>query len=207
MENTLEDAPRITVTARTMVNQHERHAENVPVLEGGGTLAETAQDAHSRCNMYLFQSSYFRTVAVIAGHEHAAWDWLADYGVLDGCQIDESEAREMEEQGYGPMRLGNAGEPLDIDGATTIVSTFGIEDVEHFHTQLKFGGDGWMHLWANNPHNDRPPFRDIIACVKVSKDGIEILEAWEPHNEETQHGAFILGLIVDELNAYIARDF
>jgi len=180
MEDTTQNCPRITVTAHSMPHKHERRAEDVPVIEGDDTLTSLVADSYGSSTMYLFESSYFRTVAVIAGHEQAAWNYLADFGVLDELQIAEDEAREAEGQGQFFIRLGNASEPFDIDGSTTIVSTFDIEDIEHFHTELKFGRDGWMHLWANNRHNDRPPYRDFFLQIG---DDLEVMEYWSPSNQ------------------------
>lgn len=180
MENTLNDAPHITLTALSMPHDHERHAENVPVLEGDDTLTGLVTGSHSRSELWLFESNYFGAVAVIARTEQAAFDWLADYGVLDGFQITEEDAREMEEQGAYPMRLGNAGEPFDIDHSYVVVSKFKVSDIEHFHTRLTFGGDGWLHMWANNPHNDRPPYRDFFLQIG---DDLEVMEYWSPSGQ------------------------
>jgi hypothetical protein len=180
MEDTLDNAPRITTTALSMPHDHERRAEDVPVLEGDDTLTGFVTGSCSRSELWLFESNYFGTVAVIARTEQAAFDWLADYGVLDGFQITEEDARELEEQGAYPMRLGNAGQPFDIDHACVIVSKFRLSDVEHFQTQLTFNGDGWMHMWANNPHNDRPPYRDFFLLIG---EGLEVLEYWSPSDQ------------------------
>ena len=190
-----EDAPVISTRAETLVHEHERIGEEVPVIEGDDTLTGiiTGHGGRHEAKMYLVQSSYFHDVAVIAGHEQVVWDYLADFGVLDNLQMDEEEARELEEEGHGPMRLGNASEPFDIDDSYHVVSQFYVEDIQRFHSRLTFNADGWMHLWANNPHNDEPPYTDMIVqldddfSVDVGMDFRNRKENGNPRDVDKEH--------------------
>jgi len=178
MTDFLPDCPRISTKARTIVHSNEREVEDIPVLEPTDTLEDMIRGTygHTADEMYLIESDLFPTVAVIAEHEQAAWDTLADAGVLDSLQVSQEEA-----ESRPVMRLGNAGQPFDIDQTYVVVSKFTVNDIVHFHQRLTFNCDGWMHLWQNNRHNENPPFVDV--CVQVDED-LDVSHMFVPNGED-----------------------
>jgi len=166
MENSLNDCPRISVCVEPeMAGLGTQTAENILVIEGADTLPGHIAGKYGSERFYLFQSAYFPAVAVLARTEQAAWDYLADYGVLDGMKVPRDEAQASNRHYF---TAGNTCEHFDIDWAFVLVFEFQLSDITQFHQRLKFGRDGWIHDWSNNPRNDDPPYRDLI--VQVNKD-------------------------------------
>jgi len=170
MENSLDDCPRISVSFEPeQAGLDTQTAENIPIIEGADTLPGHITGRYGSERFYLFQSAYFPAVAVLARTEQAAWDYLADYGVLDGVRVPRDEAQASNRHYF---RAGNACEPFDIDWACMLVFEFQLSDITQFHQRLKFGRDGWIHDWSNNPHNEKPPYRDLIVQVNENFEPI-----------------------------------
>jgi hypothetical protein len=174
MENSLDDCPRISVSVEPeQAGLGTQTAENIPVIEGADTLSGHISGKYGNERLYLFQSAYFPAVAVLARTKQAAWDYLADYGVLDGMKVPRDEAQASDRHYF---TAGNACESFDIDWACMLVCEFQLSDIIQFHQRLKFGRDGWMHIWDN--YNDAPPYRDLIVQVDGDLNPI----AWTDRN-------------------------
>lgn len=156
-----------------------REYSDVTVLEGDDTLAGLIAGPNVSCsNLYLWNSEYSRSYVVISGSEQAALDWLADFGVLDGMRVsEEDEMEQIEEHGrvLDAVRLGNAGEPFVLEMCR--IRKVWLSDLTYICSQLTFGRDGWMHIWASGPDDGRPPYQDVVLQLD---DDFKVATAWSP---------------------------
>lgn len=153
--------------------------DHLPVLECDETLSRLISGPNGSCSaLNLWRSQYSRSYVVIARSQQAALDWLADLGVLGGHRVPtEDERQELSEYGQvrDAIRLGNAGHPYRLD-MCRLIRTY-LSDIGCLRAPLTFSHDGWMHVWENNPHNDKAPYRDVI--LKLG-DSFEVEESWSP---------------------------
>ncbi len=161
------------------LNLDGRTYERLPVLECDETLSRLITGPNGSCSaLYLWRSEYSRSYVIIARCQQAGLDWLADLGVMDGHRVPpEDEKEEMAEYGHvrDAIRLGNASEPFRLDYCR--IRRAYLSDVDCFRERLMFGHDGWMHVWENNPHNDKAPYRDVI--LKLG-ERFQVEESWSP---------------------------